>query len=384
MNVSTTELARVWYERFSRNAEDLYPGRYTPDFCRELAELAQEVKALAAAKGSLIAAHYYQYPELQEIADLVGDSLKLALGVRDAKATRVDFSSVHFMGATAKILLGDTARVFVQGTPDVHGCSLVSGTDHRWIERWKQRHPDGVCVTYVNSDLRTKALSDYISTSRNTAAVIARAAKEHAGPILVLPDKFLGYVMRTKAVREYGVDPDRVEIYKERYGGFNACCYVHERIGDDAPERALEAHDDAELLLHPECGCASSCLLKLDQGILPKDRVYYLSTEGMLERVRQSPAKTFVVGTELGMVYRLRLAMPGRTFVPVSSRAVCDFMKQNTLAKLRDSLRDDRYEIVLDDRADPLAETVDGDVIRLHRATADRARIAVERMLTTF
>lgn len=375
-------LADRWLDLFSRHAADLYPGRYTPAFCLELAERALEVRRLAAEKGSTVVAHNYQYPELQEVADFVGDSLGLAFKVRDASATRVDFSSVHFMGATAKIITGDATRVFVQGDPDVHSCSLVRGTDHRWIEQWKKLHPDGVLVTYVNSDAYTKAICDYVSTSRNTAAVIATAARERPGAkILVLPDKFLGHVMKWQAVEQMGVDPDLVEVYSNPFNGYNACCYVHERIGDEAPERALEEYDDAELMLHPECGCASSCLYKLSAGILPKGRVYYLSTEGMLQRARESGVTRFVIGTEKGMIYRLRKEMPGKEFHPVSQDAVCDFMKQNTLDKLLASLRDDRYEIVIDDAADPRREVVDGNVIRINRGVADRAKIAIDRML---
>ena len=321
---------------------------------------------------------------MQEIADFVGDSLGLALQVRAAGATRIDFSSVHFMGATAKLIVGDSARVFVQGDPNVHSCSLVRGTDHRWLEHWKRKNPGGVFVTYVNSDVRTKAMSEYISTSRNTAAIIARAAKEHPGAqIMVLPDKYLGYVMKAQAVTEFGVDPERIEVYANPFGGYDACCYVHEKIGNDAPERALEEHEDAELMLHPECGCASSCLLKLSQGILPKDRVYYLSTEGMLQRAKASPATTFVIGTELGMIYRLRKEMPGKEFLPISQEAVCDFMKQNSLERLLASLRDDKYEIVLDDASDPKREILDGNVIRINRTAAAQAKAGVERMLET-
>ena len=385
--METKLLAERWYELFSRYAEDLYPGRYTPAFCLELAEKAIEVRKLAAEKGSTIVAHNYQYPELQEVADFVGDSLGLAFKVRDAGASRVDFSSVHFMGATAKMIVGDATRVYVQGDPDVHSCSLVRGTDHRYLERWKALNPSGVLVTYVNSDAYTKALSDYISTSKNTAAVILRAMEEHPGSkVLVLPDKFLGHVMKWQAVelaakRGVTIEPDLVEVYSNPFNGWNACCYVHERIGDDAPERALDEHENAELMLHPECGCASSCLFKLSQGLLPKDRVYYRSTEGMLERARESAADLFVIGTEKGMIYRLRKMLPDRKFVPVSQDAVCDFMKQNTIDKLLASLRDDKYEIVLDDAADPKREFVEGNVIRVNRAVAMKAKVAIDRML---
>ena len=387
MGIDILRLADKWHGLFSRFAEDLYPGRYTPAFCVELAEKAFEVRRLAIEKGSTIVAHNYQYPELHEIADFVGDSLGLAFKVRDAGATRVDFSSVHFMGATAKMIVGDATRVFVQGDPNVHSCSLVRGTDHRWLERWKRLNPTGVLVTYVNSDAYTKALSDYISTSKNTAAVILRAMEEHPGAkVLVLPDKFLGLVMKNQTIEEAAkkgvvIDPNLIEIYAHPFGGYNACCYVHERIGDDAPERALEEHENAELMLHPECGCASSCLLKLSQGLLPKDRVYYRSTEGMLERARESEAETFIIGTEMGMIYRLRKMLPDKKFIPVSQLAVCDFMKQNTLDKLLASLRDDKYEIVLDDDVDPKSEVLEGNIIRVNRAVATKAKVAIDRML---
>ncbi len=379
--------AELWHEKFSRFAEDLYPGRYTRAKCVELAEQAEEVRRLAEEKRSMILAHNYQLPELQEIGHFVGDSLGLAFKARDAGATRIDFSSVHFMGATAKLIVGDATRVFVQGDPAVHSCSLVRGTDHGWIQRWKTKNPTGVLVTYVNSDVLTKSISDYIATSGNTAQVIVRAAQDHPdAQILVLPDKFLGYVMKQQAIEAAAkqgitIDPDRIEVYSNPFAGYNACCYVHEKIGPDAPERALDEHEDAELLLHPECGCASSCLVKLAQGKLPKDRVYYRSTEGMLQRARESSAKMFIVGTEIGMVYRLRKLLPDKKFIPISSDAVCDFMKQNTLEKLLASLRDDKYEIVFDDAADAQAEVLRGDKIWMNRTLATQAKLAIDRML---
>lgn len=381
-------IAQQWYEDFNRLAGDLYPGRYTKDYCTDLADQAIESRILAEQKGSTIVAHNYQFPELHEVADFVGDSLGLSFKVRDAKAKRVDFSSVHFMGATAKIIVGDATRVFVQGDPAVHSCSLVRGTDHAWVERWKRRNPGGTVVTYVNSDVLAKTMSDYISTSANTDKIIVEAARQNPGKkILVMPDKFLGLVMKSRALelaatQGVTVDPDNIEVYTNPFAGYHACCYVHERIGADAPEEALDRYEDSELLLHPECGCASACLFKLNAGQLPKDRVYYRSTEGMLERVRQSGAKTFVIGTEKGMIYRLRKLCPDRTFHPISDEAVCDFMKQNTLEKLLTSLRDDKYEIVFDDNVPASSEVIDGNVIKLNRAAAEKAKVAIDRMLT--
>ncbi|RPJ53165.1 MAG: hypothetical protein EHM24_33265, partial [Acidobacteria bacterium] len=147
--IESRALAARWYDLFSRYAEDLYPGRYSRDRCMELAEQAVEIQRLAAEKKSTVVAHNYLYPEFHEIADMVGDSLGLSFFVRDRKAARVDFESVYFMGATAKIITGDATRVFVPDSAQVLGCSLVFGTDHRWLENWKAANPGGILVTYV-------------------------------------------------------------------------------------------------------------------------------------------------------------------------------------------------------------------------------------------
>ena len=376
------ELGAAWYERFSRYAEDLYPGRYTREFCLELAEQAFDIRRLAAQKASTIVAHNYLYPEFHEIADKVGDSLGLSYYVRDQGARRVDFESVFFMGATAKIIAGDTTRVFVSDYPDVLGCSLVSGTDHEWLDRWKRQNPDGMLVTYINSDAYTKSISDFVSTSRNTDKIIVHAAREFPGrKILILPDRYLGMVMKLRAV-EQGVDPDLLEVYDQRYGGHAAACYVHALIGPDAAEIALWEDPEAELMIHPECGCAASCMLKLQQGEIPQGRAYFLSTEQMVERARVSPAKRFIVATEKGMVYRLRKEVPDREFVPVSTQAECRFMKENTLEKLRTSLTDDRLEIVFcDDCCDPRTPYQDERVVHIQRSVANAAKVAIDRML---
>lgn len=381
-------LAAKWHDLFSRHAGDLYSGKYAEARCLELAEMALEIRTLAAAKGSKIAVHNYLLPEFHEIADYLGDSLGLALNVRGSGARRVDFESVHFMGATAKIILGDATRVFTCDTPDVLGCSLVFGTDYGYVERWKRANPDGIVATYVNSDAYAKSISDYVTTSRNTGMIIAEALRKHPGRrILVMPDKFLGYVMKAKALEEFPPEErerlgDLVDVYKQSYGGFNASCYVHEKIGDDAPERALEEHPEAELMIHPECGCASSCLLKLNAGILPQGRVYYLSTEQMIWRAKKSDRNEFVVATEKGMIYRLRKELPGKIFYPVSDEAECRFMKANTFEKLLRSLKEDRHEIILcDDCCDPKKPYLDDRIVHIQRSVAAKAKSAIDRMM---
>jgi quinolinate synthase len=382
-------LAAEWERLFSLYAADLYPGRYTHEKCLELAAQAVEIRRLAAEKKSTIVAHNYLYPEFHELAEKVGDSLGLSFYVRDRKAARVDFESVYFMGATAKMITGDATRVFVPDGSSVLGCSLVFGTDHEWLERWKERNPGGILVTYVNSDAYTKSISDFISTSRNTDRIIAHAVKSFPGRrILVLPDKFLGLVMKQRALEllegeGVSVDPDSIEVYTHAVGEWSACCYVHEKIGDRAVEMMMEEHPQAELMIHPECGCASSCLYKLHAGVIPRDKAYFLSTEGMVEHAHRSAAPAFVVATEKGMVYRLRKECPQKTFFPVSLEAECRYMKANGFEKLLASLRDDRLEVVLcDDCCDRRKPYEDDEVIHIQRSVAERARVGIERMLS--
>lgn len=386
--MTTRSVAHDWYEKFSRYAEDLYPGRYTKEKCLELAGLALAIKKLAKQKQSTIVSHNYLYPEFHELADFIGDSLGLSLNVKKIGAKRVDFESVFFMGATAKIITGNKTRVFVADRPEVIGCSLVFGTDYNWLLNWKKENPDGILVTYINSDAFTKSISDYISTSRNTDKIIVEAAKKNPGKkILVLPDKFLGHVMKVRALelaKKEGINLtwDQIEVYNVRKGEYWSACYVHELIGPDASEIAMLDHPDAELMIHPECGCAASCLIKLQEGKIPQGKAYFLSTEQMIERAKVTKAKKILVATEKGMIYRLRKEIPDKTFLPVSSKAVCRFMKANTFEKLLASLQKDRMEIVLcNDCCDPMKPYQDEQVVHIQKSTAKKAKIGINRML---
>lgn len=333
-----------WQDRFSRYAEDLYPGRYTRVYVQELVEIGRRVQALAREKRSAIVSHNYQYPELQEVAEAVGDSLGLSQYVAKQKAPRVDFCGVLFMGETAKTILGDGSRVYM---PDLPGCSLVAAVDQRRLDSWVAHNPDGILISYINSDARTKARSHYICTSRNAPQVVAHAAREYPGRrILFLPDKYLGAVVLSQTA----VDPKRVDLY-------DGACHVHVKIGEMALEEAMDRHPEAELLIHPECGCASSCLAKTMQEGPAHGKAYFLSTEQMLWHACNSPAREFIVATESGMVYRLRKDVPGKVFYPVSYQSVCEYMKMNTLEKLLDSLERDRIEITLDPETQRRAQT---------------------------
>lgn len=383
--MTDNELGRKWYELFNRLAGDLYPGRYTTGLCLTLAEQAIEIRELALQKESVIVAHNYLYPEFHELADMVGDSLGLARRIQAKGAKRVDFQSVAFMGQTAKMITGDATRVFIPDYPETLGCSLVFGTDYAWIEEWKKT-TGGILVTYINSDPYTKSISEYIGTSGNFDKVVIRASQEYPGrKILLLPDKFLGYVMKARAVQQ-GVDPNLIDIYEFVKGHWNASCYVHEQIPSDSIEIGLVEHPDADLMIHPECGCASSCMLKQEMrkqsGQIPQAEMYFLSTEGMVRHAAASERKKFLVATEKGLIYRLRKELPDKTFLPVSYNAECRYMKENTLAKLLRSLTEDRLELVLcDDCCDPKKPYQDERVIHIQRSIADKSRQAIDRML---
>jgi len=255
----------------------------------------------------------------------------------------------------------------------------VAGTDYKWIENWKKDHPRGVIITYVNSDVYVKSLSDYTCTSRNAAAVLRRVAARNPGEkILFCPDKFLGWTMRAIT----GLSPSVVDVYDQQFGGCNACCNVHERADKDALDAAMDEHPEAELLIHPESGCITS-MCKIYQNEKPNVRSYYLSTEQMVHHAITSPADEFVVATEKGMLYRLRKEVPGKKFFPVSQSMECEFMKANNFEKLLRSLREDRLEIVLcDDCCDPKNPRQDERTFHIQKSIAKKAKLAIDRMLS--
>jgi quinolinate synthase len=324
-----------WYERLNRLAGDLYPGRYSRANIRVLAEVGEEVRRLAQAKESTILAHNYVYPELQEVADAVGDSLGLSQLVARRNPRRVDFCGVWFMGETAKIIVGAGSAVYM---PDRPGCSLVASIEHGRLSQWIAHHPGGIVIAYVNSDARTKAMSHYICTSGNAAKVLRHAVECHPGRrILFLPDKYLGAV----ALAEAQVRSDLVDTY-------DGCCHVHAALDESTVETTRDRHPDAELLIHPECACVTRWLTRGAGGNTRAAKMRFLSSEQMLHHARQSTATKFLVATEKGMVYRLRKEIPEKRFYPLSESATCEFMKMNTLEKLLTSLRTDTIEVRID------------------------------------
>ncbi|MDH7604225.1 MAG: quinolinate synthase NadA [Melioribacter sp.] len=307
-------------------------------------DLINEINKLRKEKNAVILAHNYQIPEIQDLADFVGDSLGLSQQAAKTNADIIIFCGVHFMAETASIISPDK-KVLI---PDLQaGCSLASTINAEQLRKWKEEHPDYVVVSYVNTTAEVKAESDYCVTSSNAVKVVQAIPEEKK--ILFLPDKFLGLYVSTVTGR-------KMEIW-------NGACHVHEKIGDVNFDDARKEHPNAEFLIHPECGCSSSCMLK-SQLYFDCKNIHIYSTEGMIKHVINSKANEFVIATEVGILHRLRKVKPESIFYPLSENAVCEYMKMITLEKLYNSLRNELYEV------------------KVPEEIAQKARLPIERMLS--
>ena len=309
------------------------------------AGLADEVRRLKEETDTVILAHNYQVPEVQDVADYVGDSLGLARRAAATPHGTILFCGVHFMAETAAII-SPQKRVLI---PDLDaGCSLSDSITADELRDWKARHPGAVSVGYVNPTAAIKAELDYCCTSSNAVAVVNAipASRE----VLFLPDMFLGaYVAKATGHKNMRI--------------WAGECHVHAGIRPEDVTRRLESMRDAEFLVHPECSCTTPILHDVATGGYGDIRASVLSTEGMMKRAAESESDSFVVATETGMLYRLAKQNPGKRFVAASDTAECQYMKMITLEKVRDSLARSRHEV------------------RVPPRTAARARLAIERML---
>jgi quinolinate synthase len=290
------------------------------DSPEEIRRKQERVRSLCAERTAVLLAHHYQRPEVQEVADAVADSLKLSQAAAKTNADVIVFCGVHFMAETAAILLPDKIVLL----PDLRaGCSLAAAITPEELRKWKTKLPDAVVVSYINTSAAVKAESDYCCTSANAAKVVRAIPAERT--ILFLPDKFLAEVVARQTGRSNIV----------AYPGY---CHVHKTIRPEQVVEIMDLHPDIELLLHPECGCVSSCMSKALDGTLPQDRTFFLSTEGMLRHIDESSAEEFAVGTELGIMHQLNKRYPDKKFHPVNPDAVCAFMKTITLDRVIRSL----------------------------------------------
>ncbi|MCZ4560039.1 quinolinate synthase NadA [Rhodococcus sp. IEGM 1401] len=293
-------------------------------------EWAAEVRRLADLRGATLLAHNYQLPAIQDVADHVGDSLALSRMAAEVPEDTIVFCGVHFMAETAKILSPQKTILI----PDQRaGCSLADSITADQLREWKADSPDAVVVSYVNTTAEIKALTDICCTSSNAVEVVESI--DPGRDILFLPDQFLGAHVKRVTGRE------NLHIWAGE-------CHVHAGINGDELAEKSRTHPDAELYVHPECGCATSALYLAGEGFVPADKVKILSTGGMLDAARTTASKQVLVATEIGMLHQLRMAAPDVDFLAVNDRASCGYMKMITPAALLRCLVEGRDEVHVD------------------------------------
>jgi quinolinate synthase len=315
----------------------------------EVAEMSDEVRALAEERDAVILAHNYQVPEIQAVAHYTGDSLGLSRQAAASDAAVIAFCGVHFMAETASILSPE--KTVLIPDPDA-GCSLADSITASELRNWKSRHgSDAVVVMYVNTSAEVKAETDYCCTSSNAVKVVEHILREH-GPdteILFGPDMWLGSYVERVTGHSMHVWPGE--------------CHVHAGIRPDDITAQRAAHPDADFLVHPECGCVTQVMEFVAAGEVEQEGLHMLSTGQMLNYVKEHPDGEFIVATENGMLHPLQQAAPGATLVEANRMAYCKYMKMITLPKLRDGLREMKHEV------------------RVPEEIAERARIPIERMV---
>ncbi len=301
--------------------------------------LVEEIARLRKEKNAVILAHYYQEGDIQDLADFVGDSLDLSRRAAETDADMIVFCGVRFMGEVAKILSPQKKVVI----PDMAaGCSLEESCQAEDLAAWRKAHPDHVVVTYINSSVEVKALSDYIVTSSSALDIIEAIPTDK--PILFVPDRHLGSWLKRKTGREMELWP--------------GVCIVHEEFSEEALMALKEKHPGAPVAAHPEC--PFSILERAD---------FVGSTKQILDFVLSRPEKTFIIATEQHIIHQMKKAAPHKTFIPAPGMdgdckcATCPYMAMNTLEKLAAALRSEKPEILIDE------------------ALREKALVPLERML---
>lgn len=307
--------------------------------------LKDEILELKKQKDVVILAHNYQVPEVQDVADFVGDSLGLSRTAAKVEQGTILFCGVHFMAETASII-SPQKKVLI---PDLEaGCSLSDTITVDELKKWKAQHPDAISVGYVNTTADIKAELDYCCTSSNALNVVNAIPAEKE--ILFLPDMFLGaYVAKVTGRKN-------MKIWAGE-------CHVHAGITPQDVQNKIDSLGNAEFVIHPECSCTSPMIYDVASGGYGDRQVQVLSTEGMMNYVHKSPSEKFVIATETGILYRMQQQNPDKQFVAASDQAECEYMKKITLEKVHASLVEDKYQV------------------RVPEETANKARLAIDRML---
>ncbi len=299
---------------------EVRPGR-SPEVT---SRIQKEVEELKKRRHAVILAHNYQVPEIQDVADYVGDSLGLSYQAAKTNADVILFCGVHFMAETAKIL-NPTKKVLL---PDLNaGCSLADSCEASDLAEYRAKHPNTYVIAYINCTAAVKALSDVICTSGNAVRIVENAP--HERPLLFLPDENLGQWAMEQTGR-------KMELWR-------GACHTHLAFTSESLQRLRQKHPGALVVAHPECIRAVRLLAD-----------HICSTEGMVKFCREHPSKTFIIVTESGMLHRLQKEVPGKTFVPGPTKTCacndCGFMKMNTLEKVCDALENLSPEIEVDEK----------------------------------
>lgn len=306
--------------------------------------LIREINIWRRKRNALIIAHNYQIPEIQDLADYVGDSLGLSQQAAASDNDVIVFCGVHFMAESAAIFSPEKTVLI----PDPNaGCSLAASIDGNELRKWKRRYPDAVVVSYVNTTAEVKAESDFCCTSTNAVRVVESIPKQKE--IIFTPDMFLGdYVARMTGRKIY--------VYPGE-------CHVHARVRPKDVLEKMGKYPGAEFLIHPECGCVSECMHYVAVKEIPDQKTHILSTGGMMKHAKTSSAHEFIVATETGILHRLKKENPKKTFRPLREDMVCEYMKMITLDKLLNSLVNLVHKV------------------EVPQEIAQRARVPIERML---
>ncbi|MDA0999883.1 MAG: quinolinate synthase [bacterium] len=333
------------------------PAEAEPDALspEERDQLKEEILRLKKTRNALILAHNYVIGDIQDVADAVGDSLFLARTGAESDQDVLVEPSVLFMNQILAAMKKPHQKVLAPSLDAM--CSLAAHADVEKVREWKRDHPEGIVISYVNTYIEVKAESDYCCASANAAKVLLHVV-EHSRPdqpILFLPDVFLGFYA-AKLLEKHGHSLDRLWLMM-------GACHVHERIRPHHVEEQQRLHPDAATIVHPECGCTSACMRQVSSGLVPDDLLQFRSTQGMVKLVNEVHQQTIIMATEVGNLYPMSKAAPGKELIPASPEAICTFMKQNTLRNLRDALRDLKYEITVDP------------------AMSARSKVPIERML---
>lgn len=301
-------------------------------------ELIKRIEELKKEKNAIILAHYYTHPDVQDVADYIGDSLGLARQAGETDADVIVFCGVHFMAETASIISPEkTVLIPAQRC----GCSLAESIRGKDIQEWKKKNPEGVVVSYVNTTAEVKAETDYCCTSSNALKVIEHLGKDTK--IFFTPDKNLGAYI----VKKTGIHMDL----------WDGDCCVHERIDTNMILEMNQKYPEADILIHPESNCSG------DDQILNLENAYFYSTAGIIKHSRESEKKQFIIATELGTLHQLEKENPDKEFILIHPKTICGSMKRVKLEGVLEALEKNQFEV------------------KVAKEISDKAIVSIKRML---